>query len=106
MDGHEPGTFVKNEHGNYIYSAGHSSLNLVPFFEFLLEDYINEPDECFKKAKQPTPDKQTYEVIKCECDHVAPVEFSTVDENGCWTCPDCQKDFLFEQIEKLNKKEE
>ena len=42
MDEHEPGTFVKNEHGNYIYSAGHSSLNLVSFFEFLLEDYIDE----------------------------------------------------------------
>lgn len=42
MDGHEPDTFVKNEHGNYIYSAGHSSLNLVCFFEFLLEDYIDE----------------------------------------------------------------
>jgi hypothetical protein len=41
-DGQEPDTFVKNEHGNYIYSAGYSSLNLVSFFEFLLEDYIDE----------------------------------------------------------------
>ena len=42
MDGHEPDTFVKNEHGNVIYSAGHSSLNLVAFFENLLEDYLDE----------------------------------------------------------------
>ncbi len=42
MDGHEPDTFVKNEHGAFIYSSGHSSINLVSFFENLLEDYIDE----------------------------------------------------------------
>jgi hypothetical protein len=42
MDGHEPDTFVKNQHGVVIYSAGHSSLNLVAFFENLLEDYLDE----------------------------------------------------------------
>jgi hypothetical protein len=42
MDGQEPDTFVKNKYGNYIYSAGSSSLNLVCFFECLLEDYIDE----------------------------------------------------------------
>jgi hypothetical protein len=42
MDEHEPDTFVKNQHGNVIYSTGHSSLNLIAFFENLLEDYLDE----------------------------------------------------------------
>jgi hypothetical protein len=42
MNGFEPGTFIKNEHGVVIYSAGPSSLNLVVFFEELLEDFISE----------------------------------------------------------------
>ncbi len=42
MNGWESDTFVNNEHGNFIYSAEHSSINLVAFFEFLLEDYIDE----------------------------------------------------------------
>lgn len=44
MDGYEPDTFVKNQNGKVIYSAGPSSLNLVAFFENLLEDYIEECD--------------------------------------------------------------
>jgi hypothetical protein len=39
INSHEPDTFVKNEYGNYIYSAKHSSLNLAVFFEQILEDY-------------------------------------------------------------------
>ena len=39
MDGHEEDTFIKNEHGNVIYSAGPTSLNLTAFFVNLLEDY-------------------------------------------------------------------
>lgn len=39
MDGYGPDTFIKNEHGAVIYSAGSSSLNLVSFFEDLLEEY-------------------------------------------------------------------
>lgn len=35
-------TFVKKQNGTVIYSAGHSSLNLVAFFENLLEDYLDE----------------------------------------------------------------
>jgi len=50
MDRHEPDTFVKNQHGNVIYSAGHSSLNLVAFFENLLEDYLDENE--FVKLKK------------------------------------------------------
>ena len=42
IKGHEPGTFVKNEHGNIVYSAGHSSLNLTAFFENILSDYSEE----------------------------------------------------------------
>ena len=42
MDGHEPDTFVKNEHGNVIYSAKHSSINVTCFFEDLLVDFIEE----------------------------------------------------------------
>lgn len=40
MESYEPGTFVKNEHGAYIYSAGHSSINIEIFFQELLEDFI------------------------------------------------------------------
>lgn len=42
IEGHEPDTFVKNESGNIIYSAGHSSLNLVVFFESILSDFSEE----------------------------------------------------------------
>lgn len=42
MDGHESDTFVKNEHGQVMYSAGACTINLTLFFEELLEDYISE----------------------------------------------------------------
>lgn len=42
MDGHEPDTFIKNDHGVYLYSSGPVSLNLKVFFESLLEDFIEE----------------------------------------------------------------
>jgi len=51
MDGHEPNTFVKNKHDAFMYSAEHSSLNLVLFFESLLEDYI---DETIEAQSQPS----------------------------------------------------
>lgn len=41
INGHEPDTFIKNEHGVVIFSAGPSSLNLTVFFEELLKDYVN-----------------------------------------------------------------
>jgi hypothetical protein len=44
MQGHEEDTFVKNKYGNYIYSAGASSLNLKIFFEMLLLDFAEETD--------------------------------------------------------------
>jgi hypothetical protein len=44
MQGHEEDTFIKNEYGNYIYSAGASSLNLKIFFEMLLQDFIEETE--------------------------------------------------------------
>lgn len=40
MEGQEEDTFVKNEHGVYIYRAGHSRINLKAFFEELVEDWI------------------------------------------------------------------
>jgi uncharacterized protein (UPF0335 family) len=42
MNSHEPGTFVKDEHGDYMYSAGSVSLNLKVFFENLIDAFINE----------------------------------------------------------------
>jgi hypothetical protein len=50
MNGHEEGTFIKNQHGQAIYSAGPSSLNLTAFFEILLEDYI-EAQQAISKAE-------------------------------------------------------
>lgn len=44
-EGHEPDTFVKNQNGAVVYSAGHSSINLVAFFENLLSDYIEQTTE-------------------------------------------------------------
>lgn len=48
INSHEPGTFVKDEHGDYMYSAGRVSLNLKVFFENLIEDFIEE-----NKGKRP-----------------------------------------------------
>ena len=45
MEEQEPDTFIKNEHGAVIYSAGNSSLNLVVFFESLLEDFMKQEDK-------------------------------------------------------------
>jgi len=42
MDGHEPDTFIQNEHGVYLYSAGPVSINLKLFFESLLEDFVED----------------------------------------------------------------
>lgn len=42
MAGHEEDTFIKNEHGVYLYSAGATSINLKAFFESLLEDFIED----------------------------------------------------------------
>ena len=42
MKSHEEDTFIKNEYGNYIYSSGASSINLVCFFEDIIEDYLEE----------------------------------------------------------------
>ncbi len=42
MAGHEPDTFVKNEHGQINYTAGHSTLNLPSFFEDILQDFYEE----------------------------------------------------------------
>ena len=39
MDGHEEDTFIKNVHGNYMYSNGAISLNIKSYFVSLLEDY-------------------------------------------------------------------
>ena len=45
MNGHEKDTFIKNEYGNVIYSAGSTSLNLTCFFEDLLTDFIELESE-------------------------------------------------------------
>ncbi len=42
MDGHEPDTFVKDDHGCVMYSAKHSTINLTAFFENLIQDYLEE----------------------------------------------------------------
>jgi hypothetical protein len=52
MEGHEPDTFIANEHGNYVYSAGPTSINLPSFFEELLLDYIDHDPQ----AKEPKPE--------------------------------------------------
>ena len=96
----------KRYHGRNI--SGFLIDNLEMFLQFLSNVPVNAVTMCpnaeTKTVEQPASDEKTFEVVKCECGHVAPVEFSTVDENGCWTCPDCQKDFLLEQIEKLKNK--
>lgn len=49
MNGHEEDTFIKNEYGVYLYSAGPTSLNLKIYFETLLEDFIEDilPEDQF-----------------------------------------------------------
>lgn len=42
MDGHEPDTFPKNEHGVSVFSNGATSLNIKSFFEDLLTDFIDD----------------------------------------------------------------
>jgi hypothetical protein len=55
MEGHETDTFITNEHGIYVYSAGPTSINLVAFFEELVQDYIDhDPQPQAKEAKPQT----------------------------------------------------
>lgn len=42
IDSHESDTFIKNEHGVYLYSSGAVSLNIKVYFEMLLEDFIQD----------------------------------------------------------------
>lgn len=42
MDGHEPDTFPKNEHGVSIFSNGATSLNIKLFFEDLLTEFTDD----------------------------------------------------------------
>lgn len=42
IESYEPDTFVKNQHGVMIYTAGPSSLNLESFFEDLVDFVIEE----------------------------------------------------------------
>lgn len=51
MDGHEPDTFIQNEHGVYLYSAGPVSINLKLFFESLLEDFVVDRGQYNFRAK-------------------------------------------------------
>lgn len=75
MDGHEPDTFVKNNHGVPIYSAGASSLNIQTFFEMLLEDFINDDEVVLPQAN----------VIKSVCEH----EYITEANWRHLTCRKC-----------------
>lgn len=54
IKGHEPDTFIKNEHGNFIYSAGPTSINLVSMFTELLEDYTEalHAEGCFMTLEE------------------------------------------------------
>jgi hypothetical protein len=45
MDSYEPDTFIKNEDGIVIYTAGPTSLNLTVFFEDLLECYLEDCED-------------------------------------------------------------
>lgn len=48
INSHEPGTFVKDENGRYMYSAGSVSINLFAYFENLIDAFIEE-----NKSKKP-----------------------------------------------------
>lgn len=47
MQSYEPDTFIPNKHGQYVYRSenGASGLNLVVFFEDLLEEYRSQPSD-------------------------------------------------------------
>lgn len=79
MDGHEPDTFVKDTQGNVLYTAGHSTLNLIAFFEDLLEEYITDCEVTL----QPAPKSAEWsEVCNCKQD----------DRIGStWCCNHCGK---------------
>lgn len=45
INSHEEGTFVRDKYGNIIYNCGHSSLNLVAYFESILEDWEDQKEQ-------------------------------------------------------------
>jgi hypothetical protein len=47
--------------------------------------------------------KKEYEVEKCECGHVSPVEFNSHDDDGNAICPDCTIVFLCDLVKDLKK---
>lgn len=63
MEGHEPDTFVRNEHGACLYSAGHSTLNLQVFFEEIVEDALLE----FAEKKDGNKYVRTTNGEICDC---------------------------------------
>ncbi len=82
MDSHEPGTFVANEHGNFIYKSGPSMLNLKVFFEELLKDFEDE-----YKAPEPK-DSMGYIIATDHTNKKVPIniryvkQVSKFDANG------------------------
>lgn len=45
-----------------------------------------------------------YEVVTCECGKDVPVEFSHIDDEGCWICPECYLDMIEENDKQANEK--
>lgn len=82
MSSHEPDTFIKNENGVVMYSAGHSSINLTLFFEDLLRDFIDNINE---KDEVVLPQAH---VIKSVCGNCGnPV--SNINNYHCEICSTC-----------------
>ena len=86
MDSHEPDTFVKNKYDAFIYTAKHSSLNLVLFFESLLEDYIDEKNENLI----PVSDCCSAEMIPPDLDMEEQMG-SMYRAAACYICKKCNK---------------
>jgi len=67
MASQEPDTFVKNEHGQYMYTAARTTLNLKTYFEDIIEAFIEEREQIdypvyrwiSAKDRLPNPDPES-----------------------------------------------
>lgn len=43
---------------------------------------------------------KNYEVVKCECGHVCPINFAFIDQDGNYTCSNCYNEYLCDLLNR------
>jgi hypothetical protein len=73
----------------------------MAFYDFSEVDDMAEFAEQILESEYERGVKETKpETVKCECGKEVPLEFATIDDDGCWTCSECMIDYLKNEYTK------